>query len=301
MLKADCTPATCTASTWEHARADDFVLPPLPNHLFQRDNSCWIYGGVTINPMAKPARQRETLHSRAIYRYHPLFTDAEFDIWYGDDDADHLPATIEGGDVHVVGHGTVLIGMGERTTPMAVEILARALFANGPGRPRRRDRAAASHAFMHLDTLMTMVDRGTFVLYPYLDRHLRSWTHHARRRARDAVTCIANQDLWETIAEALEVDKVTVLKADEDVRAAEREQWDDGTNFLAVAPGVVLRLRAQRRHQHHAPQARHRGRRDRRQRARTRPGGPRCMTCPIERDAGLRSDDMTIDLPDGAS
>ena len=105
-----------------HARrSDDFVLTPLPNHLFQRDNSCWIYNGVTINPMAKPARQRETLHTRAIYKFHPLF-DAKFTVYYGDDDVPHQPATIEGGDVHVIGHRTVLIGMGERTTPMAVEI-----------------------------------------------------------------------------------------------------------------------------------------------------------------------------------
>ena len=109
--------------------------PPLPNHLFQRDNSCWIYRGVSVNPMAKPARQRETLHSRAIYRYHPMFATADFARYYGDDDASHLPATVEGGDVHVLGHGAVMIGMGERTTPMAVELLASALFR--PGRPAR--------------------------------------------------------------------------------------------------------------------------------------------------------------------
>ena len=124
-------------------RADDFVLPPLPNHLFPRDNSCWIYGGVSINPMAKPARQRETLHMRAIYRYHPMFADADFITYYGDDDASHLPASVEGGDVHPIGHGTVLIGMGEQTTPMAVEILARALFGSGQASPGRRHRAAA--------------------------------------------------------------------------------------------------------------------------------------------------------------
>ena len=78
---------------WDMLRADDFILPPLPNHLFPRDNSCWIYGGVSINPMAKPARQRETLHMRAIYRYHPMFADADFLTYYGDDDASHLPAT----------------------------------------------------------------------------------------------------------------------------------------------------------------------------------------------------------------
>jgi arginine deiminase len=112
-------------------RADDFLLPPLPNHLFTRDNSCWVYGGVSMNPMAKPARQRESLHIRAVYRYHPLFADTDFVTYYGDDDTSHLPASVEGGDVHVLGNGTVLIGMGERTTPMAAEILSRALFASG--------------------------------------------------------------------------------------------------------------------------------------------------------------------------
>ena len=123
---------------------DDFVLAPLPNTLFQRDNSSWVYGGVTINPMAKPARQRETLHIRAVYRHHPLFADASFPIYYGDDDASHLPASLEGGDMHVLGRGVVLIGMGERTTPMGVEILARALFRSGQATTVIAVRAAAS-------------------------------------------------------------------------------------------------------------------------------------------------------------
>jgi arginine deiminase len=115
--------------------ADDFLLPP--NHLFARDNSCWVHGGVSVNPMAKAARQRETLHMRAVYRYHPVFAGPDFLTYYGADDASHRPASMEGGDVHVLGHGTVLIGMGERTTPMAAEILARALFASGQARPAR--------------------------------------------------------------------------------------------------------------------------------------------------------------------
>ena len=109
--------------------ADDFVLPPLPNHMFTRDTSCWIYGGVSINPMAKPARQRETVHVEAIYRFHPLFADATFETWYGGGDADYQPATIEGGDVLVIGNGAVMIGMGERTAPQTVEHLAMRLFA----------------------------------------------------------------------------------------------------------------------------------------------------------------------------
>ena len=96
VLKADLHPARPNGLTWEVLHADDFVLPPLPNHLFQRDNSCWLYHGVSVNPMAKPARQRESLHSRAIYRYHPLFAGADFTWHYGDTDAKHMLATVRG-------------------------------------------------------------------------------------------------------------------------------------------------------------------------------------------------------------
>lgn len=203
VIKADLHPLQVTSSlTSDTLATDDFVLPPLPNHLFQRDDSCWIYGGVSINPMAKPARQRESLHTRAIYRYHPLFAGSKFVTYLGDDDVAHQPATIEGGDVHVLGGGAVLIGMGERTTPMAVEILARALFRSG-----QADRIVAvelprSHATMHLDTIMTMVDRGTFVLYPYFDRHPRSWTVVPGAEPGD-LAVRANEDFWQSVATAL--------------------------------------------------------------------------------------------------
>ena len=109
--------------------SDGFVLAPLPNLLYQRDTSCWIYGGVSINAMRHPARIPESISDEAIYRWHPMFAAADFDIWYHG--AEAAPATIEGGDVLVIGDGAVLVGMSERTTPQAVEMLASRLFAAG--------------------------------------------------------------------------------------------------------------------------------------------------------------------------
>jgi arginine deiminase len=146
-------------------RSEDFFLPPMPNTIFTRDSSCWIYGGVTLNPMFWPARRLETLNLAAIYKFHPDFADAGFPIWFGDPMVDHGLATLEGGDVMPIGNATVLIGMGERTTPQAVGQVARALFAGGGAERVIACQFPRARSSMHLDTVFTFCDRDLVTVF----------------------------------------------------------------------------------------------------------------------------------------
>lgn len=261
---------------------DGFVLPPVPNSLFTRDTSCWVYDGVSVNPMRKAGRRAETVNYEALYNFHPMFAGAPAHRWI--DGQAMAPAAIEGGDVEVIGAGTVLVGLGERTTPAGVEILARRLFQAGSAQRVIAVALPKTRALMHLDTVLTMVDTDAFTLFTGLDRSaLRSWTLTPGTRHLLDVT--ENQDLFTTIAAALGLDAVRVLQARQDTAGAEREQWNDGCNLLAIAPGTVVAYEVNENsnrmlEDHGIEVLRIRG--DQLGRGR---GGPRCMSCPIERDA----------------
>jgi arginine deiminase len=262
----------------------DFVLPPLPNQLFTRDSSCWIYNGVTVNPMYWPARRKETLHMTAIYKYHPEFKGGDFNIWWGDPDVDHGSATLEGGDVMPVGKGVVLIGMGERTTYQAVSQVAANLFKHNAAERVIAAKMPPDRASMHLDTIFTFCDRDLITIYEPAVKSIQPITYYPGDQEGMVRSVIEEKGWVETVQEALGLKELRVIPTGGDAFQQEREQWDDGNNVVALQPGLVV---AYNRNEWSNARLRKAGitvlEIDGSELGRGR-GGGHCMTCPVLRD-----------------
>ncbi len=273
------------------AEPNSFVLPPLPNSMFTRDSSAWLFGGVVLPPLFWHTRRLEVANTSTIYRHHPFFADREFKFWYppaGDserfavEDFGH-GASLEGGDVMVIGNGTVLVGMGERSTGRMVEHIARSLFTSGAAERVIACRMQLDRAYMHVDTVFSMLDRDAVTLYPPVVDAMTVYSIRPGDKG-DTFDVTEEKDLLSAVADALGQRELRVVPTGGDSFQSAREQWDDANNVVALEPGVVVAYAHNVRTNKNLRDA---GIEvievDGSQLGKGR-GGCHCMTCPVERE-----------------
>ncbi|WP_295406047.1 arginine deiminase [uncultured Thiocystis sp.] len=218
----------------------EYLLPPLPNTLYTRDTTCWIYGGVTLNPLYWPVRREETLLTTAIYTFHPSFANAGINVWWGNPDKNFGLATLEGGDVMPVGNGVVLIGMSERTSRQGISQAAAALFAKGAAERVIVAAMPKLRSAMHLDTVFTFADRDLVTLFPPILDQVHAITLRPGDREGVVDATLEKKPFVDVVAEALNFKALRVIETGGNHYASERQQWDSGNNLVALAPGVVI-------------------------------------------------------------
>jgi arginine deiminase len=222
----------------EAAGVTEYLLPPLPNTLYTRDTTCWIYGGVTLNPLYWPARHEETILTTAIYKFHPDFA-GKVNVWWGDPTQDHGLATLEGGDVMPIGKGIVLIGMSERTSRQAISQLAATLFKKGAATRVIVAAMPKIRAAMHLDTVFTFADRDCVLLAPDFMNQTKTFSYRPSDHPSGVEFRAENKPFVDVVAEALGIKKMRVVEAGGSDYQRERTQWDSGANLVCASPGVV--------------------------------------------------------------
>jgi arginine deiminase len=223
----------------EESGMRDYLMPPLPNTLYTRDTTSWIYGGVTLNPLYWPARHAETLVMKAVYEFHPEFAGA-VNTWWGDPELNYGLATLEGGDVMPIGNGVVLLGMSERSSRQAITQVALELFASGAAQHLIVAKMPKLRSAMHLDTVFTMADRDVATVFPAVIDQIQTYSLYFAAAPMNLDVRQETDPFPTVVARALGLDRLNLIETGGDRYSSERQQWDDANNVLALEPGVVV-------------------------------------------------------------